>query len=272
MGKLPSAVVSSVYPTADLKAMSPCKKKLSPLGPKPLTLITLSLLIACSSLVWTMRVERLPDFAIGDTSAKKQMFFEFLRAKVERSNSNINIARARLAVHRSSRALQDLPWLEQRFIVNLADSYDIPFDEDTDFQGAIAELMLRVDTIPTALALVQAAKESAWGTSKFATQGNNLFGQQCFVQECGFLPSARITGRQHEVARFNSADASVDAYLHNLNTHVRYTDLRAIRALARANNTVPTGSTLANGLMAYSERGADYIAEVKAMIRQNGLE
>ena len=248
------------------------QEKLKPLGPTALTVIALSFLIACSSLVWALRIERLPDFAIQDVSAKKQMFFNFLRTKVERGNANIKTARARLATHRNARDLHELPWLERRFVVNLADTYDIPFNEDTEFQTAIAELMLRVDTIPTALALVQAAKESAWGTSKFAIQGNNLFGQQCFEQGCGFIPRARAPGRQHEVARFNSADASVAAYLHNLNTHVRYVDLRAIRALARANNATANGITLADGLMAYSERGADYIAEVKAMIRQNGLE
>ena len=248
------------------------QKKLKPPAPTALAVITLSFLIACCSLVWALRIERLPDFAIADVSAKKQMFFEFLRTKVERGNANIDINRARLAVHRNARGLQELPWLERRFVVDLAHRYDIPITEDTEFQTAIAELMLRVDTIPASLALVQAAKESAWGTSKFATQGNNLFGQQCFEQGCGFIPRARAPGRQHEVARFNSADASVAAYLHNLNTHDRYVDLRAIRALARANKTTPTGAALADGLMAYSERGADYIGEVKAMIRQNALE
>ena len=99
--------------------------------------------------------------------------------------------------------------------------------------------------------------------------------KRCFVTGCGFVPSARSAGQQHEVERFTTVDQAVSSYLRNLNTHPRYQRLRELRALQRSTlgeQADLTGSELAEGLLAYSERGADYVTEVQAMIRQNRLE
>ena len=86
------------------------------------------------------------------------------------------------------------------------------------------------------------------------------------------MPTARERGRKHEVARFESIEDAVRAYLHNINTFPRYKTLRTIRAELREASRRITGVRLADGLLAYSERRQAYVEEVKSMIRQNELE
>jgi Bax protein len=126
-----------------------------------------------------------------------------------------------------------------------------------------------VDAVPDHLVLAQAANESAWGTSRFAREGNNLFGQWCFRQGCGLVPASRPDGATYEVARFESVSQSIGSYMHNLNTGRTYQELREIRALARENGHDPDANAMAAGLMSYSERGEDYISELRSMIRHN---
>ena len=126
--------------------------------------------------------------------------------------------------------------------------------------------------MPASLALAQAAKESGWGTSRFARAGNNWFGQQCFREGCGHVPVRREADRQHEVARFPSVQAAVDAYMLNLNTHYRYQEFRDLRAQSRGNGNSLKGTELAAGLLAYSERREAYVAEIIDMIEYNELE
>jgi uncharacterized FlgJ-related protein len=138
--------------------------------------------------------------------------------------------------------------------------------------NALAALLQRVDTLPVSLVLAQAAIESGWGTSRFAREGNNLFGQWCFDPGCGLVPAARRTGARHEVAAYASVNDSIDAYLLNINTHSAYRDLRELRARARAEGREPTGLELATGLRSYSERGELYVQDVRSIIRGNGLD
>jgi Bax protein len=131
---------------------------------------------------------------------------------------------------------------------------------------------MRVNIIPPAMALAQAAKESGWGTSRFASDGNNYFGQWCYKPGCGLIPKARKTGKSHEVAVFNSAKESVQAYMHNINTHQAYDELRAIRAKLQKTGKPLSGLDLLQGLHAYSERGQIYVKELESMIQFNQLE
>lgn len=251
------------------------RTSLKPVSPTYLAVIVVTFLLAFGGTVWLLRYEPLPDFGVLDGPAKKERFFAFLEPKVHNANSAIERERVRLEEIGRKVGDESLSWLERRFIAELAENYNIDMAEPADYIGTISQLMKRVDVIPTSLVLIQAAKESGWGTSKFAMLGNNLFGQQCFVAGCGFVPSARTAGRQHEVERFSTVDQAVASYLHNLNTHPRYQRLREIRATQRATfgeQADLTGSELAEGLLAYSERGADYVTEVQAMIRQNQLE
>jgi Bax protein len=125
--------------------------------------------------------------------------------------------------------------------------------------------------IPASLALAQAANESAWGTSRFAQDGNNFFGQWCYSDGCGIIPSRRRQGDIHEVRRFDTVKDSVQAYIHNLNTFPSYQMLRRIRQQLRQQNRNLDGASLADGLESYSERGLDYIEELQTMIYSNNL-
>lgn len=127
--------------------------------------------------------------------------------------------------------------------------------------------------LPEALVLTQAANESAWGTSRFATEANNYFGHWCYSKGCGLVPLQRNEGSTHEVAKFSSSQESVHRYFMNLNRNKAYQDLRGIRTeLANKGEdllTFDAATKLTEGLLKYSERGADYVTDLQAMIRHN---
>ena len=160
-----------------------------------------------------------------------------------------------------------LTQLQQRWLSDLVTRYKI--DTAVELPSQLTQLSRRVDIIPVALALVQAANESAWGTSRFATQGNNFFGQWCYQAGCGLVPAARVPGADHEVARFSSPYHSVAAYFANLNTNPAYRPLRDIRYRLRQQDAPVTAIALARGLSQYSERGETYVGELISMIRNN---
>jgi len=122
------------------------------------------------------------------------------------------------------------------------------------------------------LALAQAANESAWGTSRFAREGNNYFGQWCFEPGCGLVPENRASGKTHEVARFSSPAESVKAYIENLNSNSAYEALRSQRAKQGESSSPIGGMALSNGLLNYSERGQDYVHDIQGLIQNNQLE
>jgi len=134
------------------------------------------------------------------------------------------------------------------------------------------QLLQRVDTIPPALVLAQAANESAWGTSRFAQMGNNLFGEWTFKPGTGLVPAGRPAGETYEVRVFSSIYQSIRSYMNNLNRNGAYRKLRGIRAELRKREKPVTGAALSRGLINYSQRGEEYIKEIAAMIRQNNLE
>ena len=138
-------------------------------------------------------------------------------------------------------------------------------------QDIINELILRVDVIPVSLALAQAANESAWGTSRFALEGNNVFGQWCYKKGCGIVPAERRSGATHEVKSFTSVEQSVQAYILNINSHPSYRYLREVRAVMRERQGKLDPMGLAYGLDRYSERGNNYVDEVRNLIIQNNL-
>ena len=131
------------------------------------------------------------------------------------------------------------------------------------------ELTKRIDMIPSELVLVQAANESAWGTSRFARVGLNFFGLWCYKKGCGMVPNGRNVGAKHEVASFNSVDAAVKRYIHNINTNNAYKVFRNIREQLHQQDQPLSAQVLATGLLPYSERGADYVLDITKMLRHN---
>ncbi|NRQ42488.1 glucosaminidase domain-containing protein [Rheinheimera sp. YQF-2] len=211
----------------------------------------------------------LPDFnQYSDTTAKKRAFFDYLRPYVKRENARLRSLRRQLIEIQQKKEKQLRISLEEyAFLYSLYDEFRMEVAE-TD-QNMLRELLKRVDIIPDTLVLMQAANESAWGTSRFAVEGYNFFGQWCFRTGCGLVPQERVEGSYHEVAKFANPAASIKSYFYNLNTFHTYESLRVIRAHLRAEGKPVSGVALAAGLGSYSERGEDYIAEISGMIRFN---
>lgn len=214
-------------------------------------------------------VTQVPDFAsIRSIKDKKVAFFSYLKPVVQQQNQRILFERSRLKAMEFELSLrQSLSSRQLTFLQQMAKKYKL-----TKVSGSgklLNALLLRVDIVPEALVMSQGANESAWGTSRFARHGFNFFGLWCYRPGCGFVPSRRIAGGKHEVARFSSLDQGVAAYLLNLNTHNAYRGLRKIRHTLREGQQEISASRLAQGLMSYSERGQAYIDELQAMIRIN---
>lgn len=208
----------------------------------------------------------LPDFsAISIVAEKKEAFFTFMKPLIDAENEAILSLRQRLLQLHGARAHTPD---ERAWLAELAGTYKLaPFSPDAAEDREA--LLTRVDIIPLSLAMAQAANESAWGTSRFAREGNNLFGQWVFGKGKGMVPKNRTDGASHEVARFATVAASVRSYLHNLNTLWAYEPLRELRREQRARGEEPDGETLAMGLTRYSSRGEDYIREIQQLIRMN---
>lgn len=213
----------------------------------------------------------LPDFTPLEPQQRKAEFIGFLNPIVADANRQVLMARQRLAeiAHRAGGG-QRLTWHDRRDLRALATRYDVAI-EDLRPQDILHVLRRRVDVVPESLVLVQAAKESGWGTSRFALEGNNLFGQRCYQPACGLRPRAAGDARFF-VAEYSSVNESVREYVRNLNTHPEYVEFRSLRMAMREAEGRLSGIRLADGLAGYSERGTAYVAEIKAMIRQNGLE
>jgi len=229
---------------------------------------------AVLGVLFSQAPQRLPDFStISDIPERKQAFFEFLAPMVDAENERVLAQRARLLdLAERIRAGDRLGWLDRRWLGSLAEEYEVAWNPDLDESERLEALELlerRVDAVPVPLALVQAATESGWGRSRFATEGNNLFGHWCYEPGCGLVPGRRNADAAHEVAAFDSVSHSVSRYLHNLNTHAAYAPLRAIRARLRRQGESLTAMALADGLLLYSERREDYVEEIKTVIRIN---
>ena len=159
---------------------------------------------------------------------------------------------------KASNTMGEKVWLKRRF-----KDYQIT-DED------ITELKLRMDIIPASLAIAQAAKESGWGTSRFALEGNAMFGQWTWGKD-GIEPSEKKDNEQHKILKFPMLRSSVKAYLKNLNTHRGYGEFRKERSLLRQNNKKISGLDLADYLYNYAKTGSEYVKILKKIIRQNDL-
>ena len=134
----------------------------------------------------------------------------------------------------------------------------------------IPTLKRRMDIIPPSLAIAQAAKETGWGTSRFALEGNALFGQWTYTDK-GIKPAAADAGTTHKVMMFNVLKSSVRAYTRNLNTHKSYKKMRYVRAIQRDNLGKLNSIELVDYLDKYAETGKEYTVILKKIIEQNNL-
>jgi Bax protein len=162
-------------------------------------------------------------------------------------------------INKSNNTTAELNWLEKKYKQYGVKSKDL------------STLKIRMDEIPVSLAIAQAAKETGWGTSRFAQEGNALFGQWTWSGE-GLKPKEAEEGADHKVMKFNILQASVRAYQRNLNTHPTYKDLRKARAEFRDSNKPLDSLELSNYLNKYAETGNQYVEVLQQIIKQNKLK
>ena len=236
------------------------------------SVILLAALMTISLPVWKNWQTLPPDFSLYPAGeARKTAFFSYLGPLVDQENARWQRDRERLkglkaaSVDREKTAKQDMLWLEAR-----SRFFGVETDQP---QAQLVDALLRyVDQVPRSLALAQAAKESAWGTSRFATDGFNYFGQRCYQKGCGLVPQARAQGAKFEVRRFESPQASVASYMNNINSHPDYEGFRTYRAEQRAAGRPVHGIQAAERLTQYSERRQAYVDEIQSLIHFNRLE
>lgn len=204
----------------------------------------------------------------SDAASQNDKFIQQLIPYVKTSNAEVIKEREQLLqLHQSF--LQGLPihhaqtvWFE-----DLARRYKVRA-ADINKEHCWQQLMMRVNTIPPSLVLAVAAHESAWGHSRFAKQGNNLFGEWCFKRGCGIVPKKRSLGKIHEVRRYGSKLGSIKGFMLNLNSNAAYRPLWLLRK--RLKNY--SGVQLADGIRNYNPARAQYVAIIKAMINRYKLD
>jgi len=199
--------------------------------------------------------------ALGDTTKKKELFIQIVLPLILAENQKILEDREKLfkILEKSFNSIGERVWLKRRF-----KEYKI---EDSD----LAELKTRMDIIPVSLAIAQAAIESGWGTSRFALEGNALFGQWTWGKK-GIEPKEKDANKKFKILNFQILRASVRAYKNNLNTNNGYKEFREARALLRQNDEKISGLKLAKYLFRYAATGKEYTASLEKSIKINSLD
>lgn len=212
-------------------------------------------------------VPSLPDDmgTVDVPAERKRLFIKTTLPLILAVNEDILQDRARLKrVIADVEAGRTLAAKDQVWLDEIVRQYEV---EPGDFDA----LLKRLDMVPPSLALAQAAVESGWGTSRFAQEGNALYGERIFAEGFGLVPGARGAGESHEIRVFPRLIDSVASYVLNLNTHAAYATFRDKRASLRASGQELAGLALVDWLVPYSEERKGYITTVKRVIKGNQL-
>ena len=198
---------------------------------------------------------------IENTKKRKDFFIQIVLPLILQENNNIKLDRKRLfsIINKSNNTNIEKKWLIKKY-----KQYGIPSKD-------LSTLKIRMDEVPVSLALAQAAKETGWGTSRFAQEGNALFGQWTWSGE-GLKPKEADENEGHKVMKFNVLQASVRAYQRNLNTHSTYKEFRLVRAGLRDAGKPLDSIILSEHLSEYAETGEQYVEILKKIIIQNNLK
>ena len=208
---------------------------------------------------------------LREVEDRKSLFIKTVLPLILRVNEEIAEDRARLLALDARLKAGALPGpAERRWLNSLAAAYGV--EPAPGALPDLAALLLRVDEIPVALALAQAIEESGWGTSRFAREGNALYGQYAWSASAGLKPANLGADAGFVVRSFDRAIDAAAAYSLNLNTHPAYRDFRAARARMRAAGAPLDAEALAGHLLRYSERGQDYVRTLRIIMRANRLD
>ena len=197
---------------------------------------------------------------LGDTGKKRELFIKILLPLILDENEKISRDREKLfkILAKNFNSIGERVWLKRRF-----KEYKI---EDKD----LGKLKMRMDIIPVSIAIAQAANESGWGTSRFALEGNALFGQWTWSKK-GISPKKADPNQTHKILQFQILKASVRAYKNNLNTHNAYQEFREARAKLRQSGDVINGLELTKYLKNYAAIGEKYVRILEDIIEKNSL-
>ena len=197
---------------------------------------------------------------IESPKKRKKLFIQIVLPLIIEENLKIRFDRKKLfeILNKNNTSKVDKAWIDLKF-----KQYGIKNND-------LSKLKIRMDEIPVSLAIAQAAKETGWGSSRFAQEGNALFGQWTWSGE-GIKPLEVEKGEKHKVAKFKILKASVRAYQRNLNTHSSYEEFRIERAIQRDNDEKLDSLKLVNFLEKYAETGKEYTEILKKIIKQNNL-
>jgi len=216
-----------------------------------------------TKLVQPIPLDHLPKEmkVIENAKKRKNLFIKIVLPLILEENKLIKTDRKNLfkILNKSSNSTAEKKWLNKKF-----KQYGV-LNKD------LLTLKIRMDVIPVSLAIAQAAKETGWGKSRFALEGNALFGQWTFSGK-GIKPAAADIDAMHKVMNFDELKLSVRAYQRNLNTHSSYKDFRMVRAVLRDNNKKLDSLILVDYLDKYAETGNEYIKILKKIIEQNKLK
>jgi len=198
--------------------------------------------------------------ALKSVELKKETFIKIVLPLIVAENERILADRKKLLILNNKKFTTDLEklWIRQKLL-----EYKVK-------KGDLKELLTRVDIIPTSIALAQAAKESGWGTSRFALEGNAIFGQWTWSGQ-GIAPLDRANNKDHKILKFPILRASVKAYQNNLNTHRSYSKFREKRLILRESNKQISGLKLTETLNNYAQTGSEYTKILNQIIKQNRL-
>ena len=198
---------------------------------------------------------------IENIKKRKEFFIQIVLPLILQENNNIRLDRKRLfsIINKSNNTDLEKTWLNKKY-----KQYGIPSKD-------LSTLKKRMDEVPVSLALAQAAKETGWGTSRFAQEGNALFGQWTWSGE-GLKPKEADESEGHKVMKFNVLQASVRAYQRNLNTHKTYKEFRSARAQLRDAGKPLDSIILSQYLDKYAETGQQYVKILQKIIQQNNLK
>ena len=197
---------------------------------------------------------------IENTKKRKELFIQIILPLIIQENNTIKLDRKKLfqVLNKSKNSKNEKIWLEKKF-----KQYGVANKD-------LLTLKIRMDEIPTSLAIAQAAKETGWGTSRFALEGNALFGQWTWSGD-GIKPAGADDNSTHKVMKFKVLQASVKAYHRNLNTHSSYRNFRSARAELRDEKKELDSLALSKHLDQYAETGKKYVEILQQIIRQNKL-
>ena len=216
-----------------------------------------------TKLVQPSSLDHLPEEMkiIQGSKKKKNLFIKIILPLVLEENNKVKLNRKKLfaILNKSNNSAVEKRWLNKKF-----KQYGV-LNKD------LLTLKIRMDVVPVSLAIAQAAKETGWGKSRFALEGNALFGQWTWSGE-GIKPAGADPDTTHKIMKFKVLKTSVKAYIRNLNTHSSYKRFRLVRAVLRDNFKNLDSLILVNYLDKYAETGERYVAVLKKIIKQNNLK